>query len=201
MLKKFAFSWVAASLALVLGANAWAQDASLDKTTADAVAYEAAAIPENVGTGDCGPSPCGSVGCNPCDVVSCDPCDSVCCDPCSTISCGIACCDYGCGCGYDAGCFRGCGRRRARCVSYSYCSPCYSSCYSPCYTSCCDPCGFGRVRRGGCFRGCGWRRSACVPYTYGWNGGWGGYTSCGAYSGWNSYNAWSSSFGGGCGCY
>ena len=35
----------------------------------------------------------------------------------------------------------------------------------------------------------------------GWNGGWGGYTSCGAYSGWNSYNAWNSSFGGGCGCY
>lgn len=201
MLKKFAFSWVAASLALVLGANAWAQDAALDKTAGDAVAYEAAAIPENVGTDVGGPSACGSVGCNPCDVVSCDPCDSVCCDPCSAISCGISCCDYGCGCGYDSGCFRGCGRRRARCVSYSRCSPCYSSCYSPCYSSCCDPCGWGRSRRGGCFRGCGWRRSACVPYTYGWNGGWGGYTSCGAYSGWNSYNAWNSSFGGGCGCY
>lgn len=198
MLKKFAFSWVAASLALVLGANAWAQDASLDKTTADAVAYEAAATPENVGIAERGPSPCGSVGCNPCDVVSCDPCADVCCDPCSTVSC----CDYGCGysCGCDSGCFRGCGRRRARCVSYSYCSPCYSSCCSPCYSSCCDPCGIGRGRRGGCFRGWGWRRSACVPYTYGWNGGWGGYTSWGAYSGWNSYNAWNS-VGGGCGCY
>ncbi|MBQ5790126.1 MAG: hypothetical protein IIW01_07530 [Thermoguttaceae bacterium] len=193
MLKKFAFSWVAASLALVLGANAWAQDAALDKTTGDAVAYEAASISENVGIGDRGPSPCGSVGCNPCDSVSCDPCDAICCDPCSTISC----CDYGCGC--DVGCFRGCGRRRARCVSYSCCSPCYSSCCSPCYASCCDPCGIGRGRRGGCFRGWGWRRSACVPYTYGWNGGWGAYTSCGAYSGWNSYNAWNST--GGCGCY
>ena len=200
MLKKFAFSWVAASLALVLGANAWAQDAALDKTTGDAVAYEAASISENVGIDDRGPAPCGSVGCNPCDSVSCDPCDAICCDPCSTISCGISCCDYGCGCGYDAGCFRGCGRRRARCVSYSYCSPRYTSCCSPCYSSCCDPCGWGGGRRGGCFRGWGWRRSACVPYAYGWSGGWGAYTSCGAYSGWNSYNAWNS-VGGGCGCY
>ncbi|MBR4975886.1 MAG: hypothetical protein IKY61_02445 [Thermoguttaceae bacterium] len=193
MLKKFAFSWVAASLALVLGANAWAQDASLDKTASDVAAYEAAVAPENVGIAERGPSPCGSVGCNPCDVVSCDPCDTVCCDPCSTISCGVSCCDC------DYGCFRGCGRR-ARCVSYSCCSPCYSSCCLPSYSSCCDPCGIGRGRRGGCFRGLGWRRSSCVPYSYGYSGGWGGYTSWGAYSGWNSYNAWNS-FGGGCGCY
>lgn len=186
MLKKFAFSWVAASLALVLGANAWAQDEALEKSTADAVAYEAAAIPENVETSDCGPSPCGSVSCEPRDVVSCEPCDSIC--------CGVSCCDYGCAC--DCGCERvRCCGRRARCGSYSSC------CCLPSYSCCCDPCSTGRcARRCGCFRGCGWRRSLCVPYTYGYSGGWGAWTSRGAYSGWNSYNAWSS-FGGGCGCF
>ncbi len=189
MLKKFAFSWVVAALALVSGANAWAQDAEFDKSS-DAVAYEAAAIPENDGAGDCGPTACGAVSCDPCASICCDPCASICCDSCASI-----CCDCGC----RSGCFRGCGRR-ARCVSYSCCLPSYSSCCSPRYSSCCDPCGWGGSRRGGCFRGFGWRRSACVPYTYGYSGGWGAYNVGGAYGGWNSYNAWSSSFGG-CGCY
>lgn len=194
MLKKFAFSFVAATVLFALGATASADDVVVDKTTTG----ETATTFELVG-GDC-----YNNDCSPCDAVGIEPCGPVCSTPCVStcepICCPTVCCEpvY---CAPRRGCF-GKHRRNACCdpCSTSYCV--VDACCNPCATVCCSTVCYQPARkRCGLGKHFGRRGGRCGGYNYGYGYNCGYDYGCGSnYGGWN-YGGYGANYGGGCGCF
>lgn len=208
MLKKFAFSFVAATVLFALGATASADDVVVDKTATG----ETATTFELADGGDC-----YSNDCSPCDSVGIDPCGPICSTPCASICepicCPTVCCEPVCR-APRRGCF---GKRRWG--GSGCCDPCATSycvvdtCCNPCATVCCSTVcyqparkhcrGFGKHfgRRGGC-GGYNYGYGYNCGYNYGCGSNYGGWGSTGC-GGWNygGFGGYGANYGGGCGCF